>query len=50
MKKLLITVLGCFILATAYPQDIIILKSGHDYRRHEDLIQEVNRLIGKFIS
>lgn len=32
------------------PKQIIILKSGHDYRRHEDLIQEVNRLIGKFIS
>ena len=30
MKKLLITVLGCFILATAYPQDIIILKSGEE--------------------
>jgi len=35
---------------SAEPKQIIILKSGHDYRRHDDLIQEVNRLIGGFIS
>lgn len=36
--------------AAAEPKQLYELDSDHDYRRHPDLIEEVNRVIGEFLD
>lgn len=35
---------------SAEPKKLVVLNSGHDYRKDEKLIEEVNELIGEFIA